>query len=479
MLEPLDGRRFAVAGDVAEFARAVSATLDEPEASNAGTDAAARFAFMKAMGKTADRYRAGIYADMRFAQQPVELGAAEIAALFRAAIAAADRTLDLQKRGDGLFHAYNLLAFEDSVSRLGAEPAETRAEVRHLQPMLEGQVAVLSSGYLRKEAAADLLATLPGSSLFRADKNSYMLYPAKKLPDFLAKNVFPEANARNIPLLAKLLDSGDATIVTGSGGGNAHFGMTMENAEAVSAALDAYEKKSEWTELVRASREAILDLYESTFNHSSFTGRSGTMYAYEGIGSIYWHMVSKLLLAAGELYISVRDSADKNSAEEERVKRAYLSIRDGLGYRRGADDYGAFPWDPYSHTPAGAFARQPGMTGQVKEEILTRLIEYGIEVRRGEIVFADAPLMSEEVLPASAGSRSWKPFENGAAVEIREGEFGFTFCGIPVVRSTAKPDRMILALDSGTKTIQGSSIGRELSEKIFFRESGIRSVRLE
>ena len=31
--------------------------------------------------------------------------------------------------------------------------------------------------------------------------------------------------------------------------------------------------------------------------------------------------------------------------------------------------------DPYSHTPGGAGAKQPGMTGQVKEEVITRLGE--------------------------------------------------------------------------------------------------------
>ena len=36
------------------------------------------------------------------------------------------------------------------------------------------------------------------------------------------------------------------------------------------------------------------------FDHKSFTGRSGTFFGYEGLGSIYWHMVSKLLVAAQE-----------------------------------------------------------------------------------------------------------------------------------------------------------------------------------
>ena len=42
-------------------------------------------------------------------------------------------------------------------------------------------------------------------------------------------------------------------------------------------------------------RDQVTNLFVELFEHHLFTGRSGGMYAYEGIGSIYWHMVSKLL----------------------------------------------------------------------------------------------------------------------------------------------------------------------------------------
>ena len=45
--------------------------------------------------------------------------------------------------------------------------------------------------------------------------------------------------------------------------------------------------------------------------------------------------------------------------------------------------YGAFPTDPYSHTPAGKGAQQPGMTGQVKEDVISRFGELGVEVKNG------------------------------------------------------------------------------------------------
>jgi hypothetical protein len=118
--------------------------------------------------------------------------------------------------------------------------------------------------------------------------------------------------------------------------------------------------------------------------HREFTGRSGTMFGYEGLGCIYWHMVAKLLLAVQE---RVFEAADASAPELGALKAHYRRVRDGLGYRRDAAAYGAFPADPYSHTPAEGGAQQPGMTGQVKEEILTRWGELGLRVQGGRVRF--------------------------------------------------------------------------------------------
>ena len=48
----------------------------------------------------------------------------------------------------------------------------------------------------------------------------------------------------------------------------------------------------------------------------------------------------------------------------------YFEIKDGLGVKKSPDKYGAFPIDPYSHTPGDGGVKQPGMTGQVKEDII-------------------------------------------------------------------------------------------------------------
>ena len=43
--------------------------------------------------------------------------------------------------------------------------------------------------------------------------------------------------------------------------------------------------------LGEADREALCGVFETVFNHRQFTGRSGAMFKYEGLGCIYWHMV--------------------------------------------------------------------------------------------------------------------------------------------------------------------------------------------
>ena len=63
------------------------------------------------------------------------------------------------------------------------------ASVGHLYEMLEGQVAILSSGLLSGEESLLLLESLRHSQLYRPDQHSYILYPDRKLPGFSRKEL--------------------------------------------------------------------------------------------------------------------------------------------------------------------------------------------------------------------------------------------------------------------------------------------------
>ena len=119
--------------------------------------------------------------------------------------------------------------------------------------------------------------------------------------------------------------------------------------------LDGLAQEPAYADLATVERGFILDLFETTFNHRAFTGRSGTFFAFEGLGSIYWHMVAKLLLAVQECYIAaVNDGVDTKTVAG--LAAAYYDIRQGLGFNKSPAEYGAFPTDPYSHTPLGSGA---------------------------------------------------------------------------------------------------------------------------
>ena len=81
-----------------------------------------------------------------------------------------------------------------------------------------------------------------------------------------------------------------------------------------------------YADLVAQDQALVEEIFESVFNHRQFTGRSGGMYAYEGLGSIYWHMVSKLLLAALENF---QKGLEQNSDAETmgRLADCYFDIR--------------------------------------------------------------------------------------------------------------------------------------------------------
>jgi len=309
-----------------------------------------------------------------------------------------DASLYANRREDGLFHSYNLVAF-----------APGRAEVSHLYPMLEGQVAMLSSGLLAPPDAVALLDALFSSALYDPRRRSFVLYPDRRLPGFLERNRL-DAAALALPVVQQLLAAGRTDLLQRQSDGTVRFAPRLSNrADLEAAGADLGDALS-----------PLAEAYERVLQHHQFTGRSGTMFGYEGLGCIYWHMIAKLLLAVQE---QVFAAADLAAPELPALQAHYRRVRDGLGYRKTAAEFGAFPSDPYSHTPGEGGAQQPGMTGQVKEEILTRWGELGLRVRNGRVHF-DPVLLDEAEIPEGGALRfTWArvPYRvrRGAATRLR------------------------------------------------------------
>jgi hypothetical protein len=423
-----------------------------------------KYQLLAELGNAASRYQQTLYSAESFSGKvPRRLD--QIRALLDDALAVIDHSISCNVRDDGLYHAYNLM-------HVGKETLA----IDTLYPMLEGQVAALSSGAISPDNAVRILETLFRSDMYREDQHSFMLYPDRKMPGFLEKNRAPEADVLAIPLLKKMLGKNDGSIISIDIDGNYRFNADFRNVGDLGATLD--QLRSSYGSDIDKAREPVLALYEKVFNHKAFTGRSGSMFGFEGLGSIYWHMVSKLLLATQEYYFSCREQGTALETCHQ-LGSLYYRIRHGIGFNKSPLEYGAFPTDPYSHTPGHAGAQQPGMTGQVKEEILTRYGELGIRVRNGAIYLDPSLLRPGEFANTELKFSYLDTGDQWQELTVPEQGLAFTWCQVPFVyqvRDCAQPS-LLLSMNDGTQQhISDLAITGEICRNIFLRNGRIKRI---
>lgn len=438
------------------FKGEINAETDDMTASN-------RMGTVRALGEAGSVYREGIYSD-GFSGDKADVSVESLRVFTTNAIKHMKLTITRNRRPDGLYHSYNLIGF-----------SKGRCEVSHLYEMLEGQVAVLSSKALGAGEVVRILEALRNSSMYRDDQRSYMLYPDKELPGFLEKNVLLESDMMSSKILKSEVEKGLTRFIEKDLNDKYHFNGIFRNAEDLENAMAATG------EFPAGDIAEAGEIFTALFNHHSFTGRSGTFFKYEGLGSIYWHMVSKLLLAVQENFLEVYDKSGW-SDQAERLAAFYDEIKAGIGLDKSPEAYGAFPTDAYSHTPSFAGVQQPGMTGQVKEDILSRFGELGIKLMDGRIGFEPVLLNADEylaeptewVLPDELDSTGCKE----RSLTLEKGCLGFTFCGVPVIYRQGHEQYISISSEDGENVvIEGTNrLDRETSQRVFDRDSQIKGI---
>ncbi len=465
LFEKANAKSVSLSKELKDFYQKVNVVLVQHRDSlSSNFDDKTRKLVLDELGKAGSNYRLQIYAKS-FTGEKEDLSVTELVYFFELCLQYLEHSLKANKRADNLYHAYNLMTVTN----------DEEVSISYLSEMLEGQVAVLSSGQISSEEALAVLDALKSSKLFREDQYSYLLYPEKELDGFLKKNTIPSSAVEQSELLGQLVAQGNLQLIEKDVRGNYHFNGNFRNAKDVAAKLDQLEQGAH-AKLVQAERKQILQLFEDVFNHKAFTGRSGTFYGYEGLGSIYWHMVSKLAVAVQECCI--RAIEEKESEEViGKLLEHYYEIVAGIGNHKPPKLYGAFPTDPYSHTPRGKGAQQPGMTGQVKEDILCRFAELGIVVNEGKLAFKPYMLKKDEFLEnASVFCYITSSFDK-AEIKARKNSLCFTYCQVPIIYQIAKESSLQVAFKNGTtQTWEGTSLDAETSNKIFERSGEVISV---
>ena len=464
--------------EFAGFLRTLAEVLSDRQlVASSCLDATARECLVEKLQTAAETYRAAVYRGLSGKYEQVS--SATISGLLDTGIDLLTKTLKLSRRPDGLYHSFNLLNLVDG-----------GIEVEHLDEMLEGQVAVLESGLLSPSEAAELLTRLRQSQLWRADQQSYLLYPNRGLSRFLEKNRLPSELGEAAAVVQRVSGNHAKALIRRDSDNSYRFAGQFRNLKDLQQAMETWQDPmvlgsginpngygNSGTNpcLTSAEKLHLENLWEQTFHHRRFTGRSSSFFAYEGLGSIYWHMVSKLATAVARICQTAQRHSDPAYPG---LLEQFREIYEGMWLNKSPESYGAFPTDPYSHTPAHAGAQQPGMTGQVKEDLVTRLCELGVSVENGIVSFQPALLIADEALRSPSKMTFVELSGEKVDSAVEEGSLIFSLCQTLIVyRTSSSTAEMAIDFRDGTRLVRsGSQLSAEESRELFDRTGKIRRI---
>ena len=395
---------YQISAEVAIWLRESAALQARGDAKNTG------WAFLRSMGHIFDHYRERVYANGFSGQVPVLKS--ELISWADGCLKLLDETIAVN-RGK-LFASYNLLGENRSVSPM--------------RPMLEGQSAAVGAALAAPGELAGLLDQMD-ETLAGERSGAHCLYPVRMTTPFLRKNTLADGF---IP---------DGKILLQDEDGHIHFSSRITTDNELSNALASSAYSNEARAKIRAE-------YERLFAHSHFTGRSEVMYKFEGIGCVYWHQNAKLALALMETAL---EHADDIAARNEAL-RCFERVTGRFPMRQTPLECGALPLEPYSHSSFDGFARQPGMTGQVKESLLMRRGELGVIVRGGCVRFEPSLVRREE-------------FDDSGALS-------FSLCGTEIIYRRGDTESMEISFADGRESLRlkGHSLPAALSATVFARD---------
>ncbi|MCL2499216.1 MAG: hypothetical protein FWE90_02650 [Defluviitaleaceae bacterium] len=369
-------------------------------------------------------------------------------------------TIDMNKREDGMYHSYNILTLTDG-----------GLEITPMFLMLEGQTAVLGSGRLNAGEALALTQAMEASDLFNPKVGQFFLYPMKRLKAFTERNVIPPFMVTKSPFLVSLLNQGHEGFVAKDAAGQTRFHHDVRQSRDVEQWLNALKAPPHEAAYVR-------EIYEHVFAHKQFTGRSGIMYKYEGIGCIYWHQNAKFMLSLLEA-INQTIKEDGESETASALKDTYYRLQEGFGFRKTPAEWGAFPLEPYSHSPYDMPAQQPGMTGQVKEDILTRMAELGVNVSEGTLTFDPSLLKPSEFLKEPSVFKYINVAGEAVELPLPADSLAFTICQVPVVYRLSAREK--IAVHATGQTVCESdrlTLDKVQSHALFIRDGSINRIEI-
>jgi hypothetical protein len=121
------------------------------------------------------------------------------------------------------------------------------------------------------------------------------------------------------------------------------------------------------------------------------------------------------------------------------------------------------------------------MTGQVKEEILTRFGELGVRISGGALRFDPGLLRAREFVTHPQCFRYLDIDDQWQELTVPESGLAFTWCQVPFIYSlddSAAPKVTLVLDDDSQQTLKELALPAGLSTELFRRSGRIRRIEL-
>ena len=117
------------------------------------------------------------------------------------------------------------------------------------------------------------------------------------------------------------------------------------------------------------------------------------------------------------------------------------------------------------------------MTGQVKEDILSRFGELGVFVSDGKLLFYPSLLRKEEFLKEPVAFRYIDVDKKEKEIEVDKGSLCFTYCQIPIIYKLSEKEGLKVSFHQGPALeFSDLYIDSETSKKVFERTGEISQI---
>lgn len=117
------------------------------------------------------------------------------------------------------------------------------------------------------------------------------------------------------------------------------------------------------------------------------------------------------------------------------------------------------------------------MTGQVKEELLTRMGELGVQIRNGQISFCPRLLDPQEWNPVAPVFHYVDHDGTPRQLQLPPDALAFTLCQTPVVYVRGNSAQISVRTAGGSeRVIAGTQLDAVSSQHLFARDGEIRQI---